>query len=282
MEEEKDKEITSTRWKVYGEAWWGPLMLTVNGILLVLDWGDLASELFPSTKEWLARAAFLSSLPWYWKVIIILVANILLLGEGAFRAIRKREVQRDRYAARLQEIEEAKPHIILRNPYTERVKVNQNGVVALVANVLRVRLENLPQSHYPNNEAKAVIAKVSFYDSSGNFLIDMDGRWTDSAQPVGPHWQSVVPLLETDFRIGAKHDLDIAFRDSSITYLEMNPGFVALNNDNFRFPGWKKPEHILVGERFLAKIRISAVWVNAEFSVEFWAMPRAEIGFSVR
>lgn len=180
--------------------------------------------------------------------------------------------------AKLREIEEARPRITLRNPYTEMVNVNHDGVVVFVANVLRVRLENTSQNHYPNNEAKGVIAKISFYDSSHNLLIsDLDGRWTDSTQPVGPHWQSVVPLLETDFRIGAKHDLDIAF--SETTYINCIQELVAINNDNFRFQRWRKPEHILAGERFVAKIRISAVWVSTEFSVEFWGMPHGEIGF---
>jgi hypothetical protein len=223
---------------------------------------------------------------WSWSIWLIVFLLLAFFGvwEGSYRHSKEQGAEITVLYAKLQEIDDAKPHIVLRNAYTERVNVNRDGVVLFVANVLRVKLENISQNHYPNNEAKGVIAKISFYDSSGNLLIsDMDGRWTDSTQPVGPHWQSVVPLLETGFRIGAKHDLDIAFRDTSNTYIEtMNPGFVALNNDNFRFQGWKNPGHILVGERFVAKIRISAVWVSTEFSVEFWAMPHAEIGFLVR
>jgi hypothetical protein len=181
-------------------------------------------------------------------------------------------------ATKLREIEDARPRITLRNPYTEKVGVNQNGTFAFAANVLRVKLENTSQNHYPNNEAKGVTTQISFYDSLGNLLIpDMDGRWADSTQPVGPHWQSIVPLLATDFRIGAKHDVDIVFRD--LTFPERDTEIVALNNDNFRFPRWRNPGHILVGERFVAKICISAVWVNTEFSVEFWALPHGEIGF---
>jgi hypothetical protein len=59
------------------------------------------------------------------------------------------------------------------------------------------------------------------------------------------------------------------------------PELVALNNDNFHFQRWRKREHVLPGERFIAKVRISAVWVNTECSVEFWGLPHGEIGFRV-
>jgi hypothetical protein len=227
--------------------------------------------------------------------------------EGSYRHSEKQDKRFAALSVKFREIEDAKPCITLRNPYTQKVFVAPNTTAsssvisvdsspgasasdylttaavvfhAPAANVLRVTLENTAQNHYPNNEAKGVIARISFYDSSGRLLIsDMDGRWTGSTQPVGPHTQSILPLLGMDFPIGAKRDLDIAFTD--VTYPETHTGFVALNNDNFRFSGWKKREHILAGDRFVAKIRISAVWVDSTFSVEFWAMPHGEIGYRV-
>ncbi len=189
-------------------------------------------------------------------------------------------------AAKLKEIDDARPHIVVRDVYTDKVSVNQNGILVCVANVLRVKLENATPHQYPNSEAKNVTATISFYDTAGKLLVaGMDARWTASRQPVGPHWQSIVPLLGMDFGIGAKRDLDIAFRDVTYTktYGDMpSAGFVALNNDNFGFERWRKPEHLLAGERLMAKIRVSAVWVNTEFSVEFWALPQGEIGFCLR
>jgi hypothetical protein len=190
--------------------------------------------------------------------------------------------ERDRHAARLKEIEDAKPRIVLCNPYTDKVGVNQNGLQVCIANVLRVKLENAPENNYPNSEAKNVTATISFYDQSGKLLVaDMDARWTASAQPVGPHTQSIIPLLGMDFPIGSKRDLDIAFAEMTYITTPPPPVLVALNNDNFRFPRWRKPDRILVGERFVAKICVRAVWVDTEISVEFWAMPQGEIEFRV-
>jgi hypothetical protein len=181
----------------------------------------------------------------------------------------------------LQEIEDAKPRIILRTVYTEKVDVNQNGIVVCKANVLRLKLENSPQHHEPNNEAKNVIAKISFYDSSGKLLLsDMDGRWTASPQPVGPHTDSIVPLLGMDFGIGVIRDLDIAFAET--TYIkDPLPILVAFNNDNFCVQRWRKEDHILAGNRFVANIHISAVRVDTHFSVEFWVLPYGEIDHRV-
>jgi hypothetical protein len=148
-------------------------------------------------------------------------------------------------SGKLQEIEDAKPILVFRNAYTEIVNVNQNGIVVLTANVLRLKIENASQHHYPNNEAKNVTATISFYDQSNRVLVaDMDARWTASTQPVGPHTLSIVPLLGMDFPIGSKRDLDIAFAET--TYIKMPiPELVALNNDNFHFQRWRKREHVL-------------------------------------
>jgi hypothetical protein len=197
--------------------------------------------------------------------------------------VREQELMADLAATsgKLQEIEDAKPILVFRNAYTEIVNVNKNGIVVLTANVLRLKIENASQHHYPNNEAKNVTATISFYDQSNRVLVaDMDARWTASTQPVGPHTLSIVPLLGMDFPIGSKRDLDIAFAET--TYIKMPiPELVALNNDNFHFQRWRKREHVLPGERFIAKVRISAVWVNTECSVEFWGLPHGEIGFRV-
>jgi hypothetical protein len=180
---------------------------------------------------------------------------------------------------RLKEINDAKPRMVVRDVYTQKVPVNENRVVVMIANVLRVKIENDPPHPCPTSEAKNVTATVNFYDQSGNLLIaGMDARWTASSQPVGPHTQSIVPLLGMDFPIGAKRDLDIAFAEA--TYIKMPlTKLVALNNDNFRFSRWRMQEHILADERVRAEIRVSAAWVDVRFSVEFWVLPQGEIGY---
>jgi hypothetical protein len=42
-------------------------MWGVDGLLLLLAYGDLASRVFPNSEELFKGLAFLSSLPWYWK-----------------------------------------------------------------------------------------------------------------------------------------------------------------------------------------------------------------------
>lgn len=192
------------------------------------------------------------------------------------------ESREESLGAKLREIEDARPHIIVRNVYTEKVSVNHNGLQACIANVLRVRLENSPPHPYPNSEAKNVTASVNFYDHLGKLLIaDMDARWTASTQPVGPHTQSIVPLLGMDLGIGAKRDLDIAFAVMTL-YRAPNPSLVALNNDNFRFTCWTKPDRVLEGERFVAEVHVMGPWVDTKFSVEFWSLPYGEIEFRLR
>ena len=237
-------------------------MWAVDGILLLLAYGDLLSKAFPSTEELLKKLAFLSFLPWYWKIIIILGANILLIGEGAFLAIRRREGQRDSYSLKLREIEDAKPNIILREPGAESVEqvTRRAGVNVLATSpFIKVRFVNSPTARYPNSIAHAVIARVKFYDVAGTLLLDMAGRWADSDQPsIRDSRESRNDLLRMEFGIEDEHSLDIAFRDT-------NGEFVAWNNDNYNFPDMKKPEHVLPGSHFTVEVRLSAVWIDKTF-----------------
>jgi hypothetical protein len=260
-------------------GWW---LVIINAILLVYSALTMVRDAFPTEiQNKYQLHLFFPHWPWQAWVAIFAVSNFLIVLGGAYAAVERREKEKETLATKLKEIEDAKPRIIVRDVYTEKVPVNQNGLQVCVANVLRAKLENAPPHHYPNSEAKNVTAKISFYDHSGQLLIeDMDARWTASTQPLGPHWQSIVPLLGMDFGIGDKRDLDIAFAET--TYIKMPPpSLVALNNDNFRFPRWREQEHVLSGERFLAEIHVRAVWVDTKFSVEFWPLSHGEIGFAL-
>lgn len=265
-------------WEILLGRW----LVIINAILFLYSIATTFRDAFPpEIQDKYQLHLFLPKWSWQTWLAVFAVANFFIVLRGAYLAVKRREEEKVALETKLQEIDDAKPRIILCNPYTDRVAVNQNGLQVCIANVLRVKLENAPGNNYPNNEAKNVTAQISFYDATGNLLIrDMDARWTASTQPLGPHWQSVVPLLGMGFGIGAKRDLDIAFAE--LTYINTPPpSLVALNNDNFRFPRWRDPNHILAGERFVAKIRVSAVWVDTEICVEFWAMPQGEIEFRV-
>jgi hypothetical protein len=100
-EEESKARERCSRLSILGETLWRPFVAWVDGVLLLLHYGDLIAKVFPDSKEFLEKAAFLSGLPWYWKVITLLVVNMLLMWEGAFRAVRKRENQRDALTAQV-------------------------------------------------------------------------------------------------------------------------------------------------------------------------------------
>ena len=85
--------------------------------------------------------------PWHWKVIITLAVNVVLFVEVSFRAVRKRERQRDEYRSKLQLIDQARPHIVLREPtaqYVEPVQIQAVGNVTNVVSFIRVHFVNEP------------------------------------------------------------------------------------------------------------------------------------------
>lgn len=273
MEKRKDKETTSTRWSVYGEAWWGPLMLTVNGILLLLDYGDLASKTFPATKEWLDRIALLSGLPWYYKVIIILGVNVLLVGEGAFRAIRKREDQRNGYAAKLREIEEARPELSLLSTEVQPLMFGQD----FRATFVKARFINKPKGNFEKSVARDARARISFFDATSlkPLIQDMDGRWDSTTQPSAmPPGVSRNSLLPMRFGIEDAQNVDIAFRNQA-------GEFVAFNNDSYIYwaAGYLKPGHELGRGPVVAEIRLFGVDVDETFKVKFGTGSNGEVRF---
>jgi hypothetical protein len=248
---------------VLREAWWGPLAWIVDGVLVLLDYGDLIAKIFPETEEFFKKAPLLSGLPWYWKVITLLIVNILLIWEGAFRAVRKRERQRDEYKKRLQEIEDAKPNIVLNEPDAESVElvpVITSQPPIFNAKFVRVRFVNRPLVNSPNAVAHGVRAFLKFYDPSHVLLLSMDGRWASSSQPSTKHpAETKNDLLPMDFAIEEAQSLDVAFWDP------MAGTFVAWNNDNYNYLDVKKPEHILQGRRFVVEIRLVTVSVDKTF-----------------
>jgi hypothetical protein len=95
-------------------------------------------------------------------------------------------------------------------------------------------------------------------------LLAIDGRWADSDQPSIRDWrQSRTDLLRAEFGIDEEHSLDVAFRD------DQTEEFYAFNNENCHYPLMKKPEHLLVGQRFMVRITLLGPWVDETFEFQF-------------
>ena len=246
-----------------------PLTWVVNAVIALLAWSDSITRISPDAENLFSHLAFLNELQWYWKIIILLGANIFLLVEGAARAIRKGERQRVEYRLKLKQIEEAKPHIVLREPdaaYIAPVNIEAIGNVMNAVSFMTVRFVNQPQGPFPNSVARDVRVKLRFFEPvpGGRLLLAIDGRWGDSDQPSIRDWrQSRTDLLRMGFGIEEERSLDVAFRD------DQTGEFYAFNNENCHYPLMKKPEHLLVGQRFMVRISLLGPWVDETFEFQF-------------
>jgi hypothetical protein len=141
---------------------------------------------------------------------------------------------------------------------------NAGGVVILTAPMVKVRFVNRPEKHAPTAIAYGVSAKIKFFDETERLVLEMDGRWDDKAQPsLRPTTESKRDLLLADFSFEEERNLDIAFFDMN------SMEFVAFNNDNYNYQNLQKPAHVLSGCHFRAEIRLVAVHVDVNYSVEF-------------
>jgi hypothetical protein len=260
----------TTRAYLWVQTLGSPLVWAANAVLAVILWGDVIAEKLPDTQNYFRYLAPATDLPWHWKVIITLAVNAVLFVEVAFRAVRKRERQRDEYRTKLQLIDQARPHIIFREPtaqYVEPVQIQATGNVTNVVSFLRVRFVNKPPGlPLPNSVARDVRAKIRFLEpaSEGRLLLTIEGKWADSAQPsVRDFRQHRNDLTKMEFGIEEEHSLDIAFRD------DPTGEFYAFNNDNYTYPQMKKPEHLLVGQRFLVRISLLGPWVDQTYEFLF-------------
>jgi hypothetical protein len=264
-----DTPLHTSRRSVWAATLGSPITWLVNAVIALLAWSDSITRIFPDSENFFSHLAFLNDLPWHWKLIILLGANIFLVVEGAARAIRKRERQRDEYRLKLKQIEEAKPHIVLLEPdaaYVAPVNVQAIGNVMNTVSFMTVRFVNQPQGPFPNSVARDVRVKLRFFEpvTGGRLLLAIDGRWADSDQPSIRDWrQSRTDLLRMGFGIEEGHSLDVAFRD------DQTGEFYAFNNENFHYPLMKKPEHLLAGQHFRVRISLLGPWVDETFEFQF-------------
>lgn len=187
-------------------------------------------------------------------------------------ALTNLETENTELLQQRKEFEEAKPNIVLREPdarHTEYISLNDGKVVTLSAHFVKVRFVNRPTKHAPTAIAQGVSAKIKFFDVGGMLVLEMDGRWDNTDQPSLRHpTQSKRDLLLTDFAIEEERNLDIAFLDPA------SGKFVALNNDNYNYQNFRKPEHVLMGSQFRAEMRLVGVHVDVTYSVEFAVVGR--------
>ena len=261
---------STTRGYLWMQTLGSPVVWGANALLALILWGDVIARTFPDTADYFRYLAQLTDLPWHWKVIITLIVNAVLFVEVSFRAVRKRERQRDEYRMKLQQIEQARPHIALCEPgaeYVEPVRIQAIGDITNVVSFIKVRFVNTPAGlPFPNCVAHDVRAKVRFLEptAGGRLLLAIEGRWADSDQPAIRDWrQHRNDLLKMDFGIEEQRSLDIAFRD------DQTGEFYAFNNDNYTYPQMKKPEHLLGGQRFLVRISLLGPWVDETFEFLF-------------
>ncbi len=243
-----------------------PILWGMNALLALLLWGDVIGKIFPDTEDYFRYLALLTALPWQWKVILTLLVNIVFFMEVSLRAVREGERQRDEYRRKLQQIEQARPHIVPRQPdpeYIEPVHIQTIGNVTNVVSFIKVRFVNLPTGlPFPNSVAHDVRAKVRFFEPvpGGRLLLAIEGIWDGSDQQGIRHWQQHRnDLLKMEFGIEEEHSLDIAFRDDETGEL------YAFNSDNYGYPQMKKPEHLLAGQHFFVRISLLGPWVDEAF-----------------
>jgi hypothetical protein len=259
----------TSRRSVWVETLASPITWVINALVALLAWSDPVTNIFPDAAVFFNYFGFLGDLPWYWKVIILLGINIFLLVEGAARAIRKRERQRDEYSLKLHDIEAAKPHIVLRDPeaaYIEPVEIQSIGNVMNIVSFMTVRFVNKPFGPFPNSVARDVRVKLRFFEPlpDGRLLLAVDGRWADGKQPSIRDWRQSRPdLFRAEFGIEQEHTLDVAFRD------DQTGEFYAFTNENCHYPLMKKPEHLLVGQHFMVRISLLGPWVDETFEFQF-------------
>ncbi len=145
----------------------------------------------------------------------------------------------DEQAKKNKLLAETGPRIVLAEHPIETapfdVTVNQQtatrGVVTIPIargyTALRVRMTNQPLVNTERGNTR-LYARVSFFDSEGNRLIVMDGRWSDSVQMAHRDiTRDYVEELSAPFSVGPHRSLDICFQRPGEDFC------VAVNNDNF-------------------------------------------------
>lgn len=260
----------TTRGHLWMQTLGSPILWLMNAVLALILWADQLFNRFPSIDDYVRYLTFVTDLPWHWKVIITLVVNLFLFVEISFRTVRKGERERDEYLVKLLAIEQARPHIVLREADAECVEpvhIQATGDMTNVVSFIKVRFVNKANGlPFPNSVAHDVKATIRFFQptAGGKLLLAIEGMWADRDQPSIRDWRRYRnDQLKMGFGIEEEHSLDVAFRD------DQTGEFYAFNNNNYSYPQMKKPEHLLAGQHFLVRISLLGPWVDETFEFLF-------------
>lgn len=210
---------------------------------------------------------------WYFAVSVLAAIAMFIVAAGwawldEYRKAEAEKIRADNLAIKIDEIEQAKPKIKLREPsaiFTESVRQSYGNNMFGDVPFLKANFVNDPPRPYPSAVAKGVLATIDYYDSSDNrHLLSIDGRWADSDQPSALNpLSSRVHLLSTNFGIGQSHSLDIAYLDCKTREC------FAWNNDNYNYFLFRCEAHRLSGQTFKAIVRLRGEWVDERFEIYF-------------
>jgi hypothetical protein len=245
--------------------------------VVAVIWTVLANADFAISK--FASVEFQSKWNLWWHpnwsgqvwLVGLLVIALLMIWEGSYRHSSTLDAKIESLHAQLNEIENAKPRIMLCDPDARHVEPISFGAIGMLpffaAPLVKVRFINKPQEPYTDKSvANGIVAKLRFFDSSSMCLLPMDGRWDDTDQPSDrPATQSKSDLLAVTFLVEGARNVDVAFWDAKKKI------FVAFNNDSYNFPPtFTKPGHELGSGPIRAEIRLVGARVNEVFSLNFW------------
>jgi hypothetical protein len=235
---------------------------TIKGFAKAFSGSWVSKMSGPPTVPFALAALFFPQ-TWLKALFAVLAITCAIFSSYAVWAVERTTAKKS--ADKLDLIESARPKICLKQVIVSGANFFTPSGAAFTAPSIKARIANDPAHAYPNTKACGVAVKLRYFLSSESVqLLEINGRWADSDQPSARDFrQSRRDLLETDFNIGAEHDIDLGFRDSS------TGEFIAWNNDNYDYPDMKKPEHRLVGDSFRVELRLRGPWVDETFTVHF-------------
>jgi hypothetical protein len=202
--------------------------------------------------------------------VVFLIITALFFATGVFAAWY-------RATRKVEEIEASKPKIKLSLPGAAHCIQVFQGVgtktiggkdvqVQLMVPFLRVTFLNDPPASYPSAIAEGLRAYLRFYPVGQSVCtLRIPGRWAESNQPRGSDpYSSTAPLAETSLGLGESKTVDIAYISA------MDGNCYAWNNDNYKFPYFQNPAHLLYEQGYEVHVRLRGKMVDKNFKLTFW------------
>jgi hypothetical protein len=202
----------------------------------------------------------------FWGLVAMLICSI-----QAFGTLLQRNTK---LSGELLQIDEAKPKIRPKIPGSVHEKPvwhefkdkDGNTVYPSAVPFLRITFWNDPSNPFPKAVGKGVRAYIKFFPEGYSVAsLTIPGRWVGSDQASKySALESKEHLLETAFGFGQEHIVDIAY----ISGIDGN--CYAWNNDNYEYPGFQKPEHLLSAIGYRVTVRLWGEYFDKTFEFSFW------------